>query len=116
AHRQWLQEKLTYSNEASLRHRLRELLGEAETIMSPIFPDNRKRRTFIQKVVSIRNDLTHRLKTAAARPEDLFCLSEILFFLVSACLLIRAGLPKARLVKFFRNNYRYARCADYSIG
>ena len=115
AHRQWLKEKLTYSNEPSLRRRLRGLLAEANTIMSPIFPDNKKRRIFIQKVVSIRNELTHRLNTAATRPEDLFCLSEILFFLVSACLLIRAGLPKRRLVKFFRNNYRYGRCADYSL-
>jgi hypothetical protein len=56
AHRAWLREELRYSNELSLRKRLRELMEETGSILAPVW---RNATLFIQKVVATRNYMTH---------------------------------------------------------
>jgi len=66
-HKEWLKNKLAYSNEPSLRKRLKEIFNEIrDVIPKEIFPDE---EYFIGKVVDTRNYLTHydkRLKEIAA--------------------------------------------------
>ena len=65
--------RLKYANELSLRNRLREMIKPFEKF----FGDNDERRSFIDKVVSTRNYLTHydsELVSKAASGNDLWML------------------------------------------
>lgn len=54
-HRQWLADKLRFSNEVSLRKRLKALIQEHESVLG----DRINRRKFMNQVVATRNFLTH---------------------------------------------------------
>ena len=72
AHREWLQGKLAYSNEPSLRKRLAEILRGNPEVNEANFGENGKKRDgFMYKVVETRNYLTHydESKKETAAPE-----------------------------------------------
>lgn len=69
--RQWIDEKLKYSNELSLRNRIKQMIEP----FKDLFGNSRKRNSFIGKVVDTRNYLTHfdsSLENKAASGEDLW--------------------------------------------
>jgi HEPN superfamily Apea-like protein len=59
-HRDWLEEKLRYSNEPGLRKTLREIFDACPDSVAVIVGDrNKDRRGYIHKVWATRNYLTH---------------------------------------------------------
>jgi len=56
-HVRWLQEKLAFSHEPSLRDRVFELVDQAGSVIAPFVADPRQ---FAKKVADTRNYLTHR--------------------------------------------------------
>ena len=69
--RQWIDEKLKYANELSLRNRLKKMIDP----FKDLFGNSKKRNSFIGKVVDTRNYLTHydsSLENKAANGEDLW--------------------------------------------
>lgn len=56
--RKWLQEKLKYSNEPSLRRRLRQLVRAANSVMQPVVGNHGT--IWVDRVVGARNFQTHR--------------------------------------------------------
>ncbi|MCH7812263.1 MAG: hypothetical protein IH958_06500 [Chloroflexi bacterium] len=106
-HKEWLLQKLNYSNEPSLRKRLKELVDETEGVISPLIGSKQK---FVDDVVNTRNYLTHfdeELQSKAARGADLFRLAEALSVIVEACLLGELGLTGEIRTKLFHRNQRY---------
>jgi len=106
-YRNWLAEQLQYSNEPSLRRRIKELINTADEVVSPLIPD---RKSFIQKIVDTRNFLTHydpSLRDRAARGAELYQYTQTLSFLVQMCFLRELGLSSQRCVELFRRNQPY---------
>lgn len=106
-YREWLAEKLKWSNEPSLRHRIKELIDVTDEVVSPLVPS---KTSFIQKVLDTRNFLIHQdasLEAKAARGVELYQLTETLSYLVQACLLRELGFSSERCVELFRRNQRY---------
>ena len=79
--RQWIDEKLKYANELSLRNRIKQMIEP----FKDLYGNKKERNSFISKVVDTRNYLTHfdsSLEDKAAGVEDLWklCLKlEVLF-------------------------------------
>ena len=65
--KKWLQNRLTYANEASFRSRVRSI---AEPFCE-LFPDSREFRSFVSRVVNTRNDLTHYSTRSEAKESSL---------------------------------------------
>jgi hypothetical protein len=86
-HREWLKNKLKYSNEPTLRKRLKDIWKECpDAISSQIGNQNE----FIGLTVDTRNYLTHfddELKTNAATGNELYRLVMKLRILIQTCLL-----------------------------
>jgi hypothetical protein len=104
-HRQWLANKLEYSNEPTLRKRLRELLDRlAESNVLNI------ERDFIDDVVNTRNYLTHyeeKSKDKCARGEQLFRLIQKLKLILHALLLEEVGFDANRTAIMIRRSPIY---------
>ena len=69
--RRWIDEKLKYANELSLRKRMRQMIEP----FKDLFGNSKKRNSFIGKVVDTRNYLTHydsQLESKAAHGEELW--------------------------------------------
>jgi hypothetical protein len=91
AHKLWLKQKLKYSNEPTLRQRLKELWDKSPAAISAKLG---AKNTFVGITVDTRNYWTHfgdDLKANAANDEDLFYLVVKLKILVQTCLLQELG-------------------------
>jgi len=101
AHKDWLRGRLAYSNEPSLRKRLKEILRRDPGVMEPIVGGSKKEGVgFVGKVVDTRNYLTHYdegKKEAAAVGRELYELTERLKSVLEACLLREVGFEGERL-------------------
>lgn len=87
-----LENKLKYSNEFSLRKRLKEIFDEYQHEIPGVFIKNKG--TFIDNVVDTRNYLTHYdkdLKERAASGNAIFHLTQELKMLLEICLLSELG-------------------------
>ena len=94
-HRTWLKRKLQYSNEPSLRRRLREVVGMFPQLVEDLVPREGK---FIQKVLDTRNYFTHhdrRLKARRAVDEELYLVTEVLRSFCTGLLLKELGFDPA---------------------
>jgi len=102
-HRSWLEGKLGYSNEPSLRKRLKEIFQRDLESVRPIVGDsNKDRDRFMHKVVETRNYLTHFDKSkesVAARGEELYRITRRLKSLLEICLLREIGFEGDRMAK-----------------
>jgi ApeA N-terminal domain 1 len=112
AYRKWLSDKLKYSNELSLRQRLKDLLDD-KNINQPVLPLVGRKSVFINRVVNARNFLTHYEpsgRRSAATGEELYYMAQILSFLVQACFLHELGILPQQSLDLFRRNatYQYA--------
>jgi len=108
--RKWLQEKLKYSNEPSLRKRLRDIYKKLKGIefIKSIIPNEKK---FIDKVVNTRNYLVHydlSLKDKALRGEKLYWLTQKLRVMVEMCLLKELGLSDETINNIYEQNIKYS--------
>jgi hypothetical protein len=92
-HRLWLKNKLEYSNEISLRDRMRELVEESKMVLVGIYGDKNE---IISRTAHTRNYLVHGgeyLKHRAKTPQELWELMMALETIVDACLLRELGVP-----------------------
>jgi hypothetical protein len=101
AHRDWLREKLRYSNELSLRRRLKLLFAQFSYLLDDgLIPD---RKATINAIYENRNYLTHydtAIKGRAANGARLLFMVEVLKLLLQACFLRELGLPDAKVKEF----------------
>lgn len=100
--RQWLTEKLKYSNEVSLRARLTDICETFIDVANSIIGDKKGVKHFISTVIDTRNYLTHydpELKQKAADPITLFDITERLKILVECCLLRELGFSEKWIVE-----------------
>jgi hypothetical protein len=99
-YRDWLAGKLKYSNELSLRRRLKTLFAQFSYLLDGLIPD---RKATINAIYDNRNYLTHydvTLKGKAAGGSRLAFLVEVLKLLLQASLLRELGFPDARVQEF----------------
>ena len=112
AHKGWLRGKLAYSNEPSLRKRLKEISRHDREVMEPIFGDSKKERVnFVGKVVDTRNYLTHydeSKKDEAAVGRELYELTEKLKSVLEVCLLREVGFEGDSLKEVLSRKRRFA--------
>ena len=109
-HRKWLSEKLAYSNEMTLRSRLRKLVEQAGEVLAPWAPDAAGKKRFIGNVCQVRNDLTHQTPgqvESSLNFDTLFSLTQALTVLMQTLLLDELGLAPAKRVELFRRYEPY---------
>ena len=97
-HQGWLKNQLKYSNEKSLRSRLREICRMFQPVTEKLIGSKRNEdvESFIDKVVNTRNYLTHydpALAEKAVRGRQLFYLTQRLKVLLECCLLRELEFP-----------------------
>lgn len=100
AHRDWLEQKLAYSNELSLRRRLKLLFAQFSYLLDDLIPD---RKAVISAIYDNRNYLTHydaKLKGRAATGARLLFMVEVLKLLLQASFLRELGLPDTKIKEF----------------
>lgn len=105
-HRKWLAQKIHYSNEPSLRQRLKDIYDQFSEILSPIF--NKKK--LINKAVDTRNYLTHfdqSLKDKSLNGMRLYYFLERLKLILQICLLSEIGFSNSEIIKLFKKNTTY---------
>lgn len=106
-HRDWLGQKLLYSNEPSFRHRLKDLVANAPTAsLGLLGPPS----AFAGPVVDTRNMLVHDPRQRAEMSlsgRDLVRMTEQLTFLVSAFLLRDLGFDDIRVTAMLRGTRRF---------
>ena len=88
---EWLGKKLKYSNEPSLRKRLRDILKSCPEALNQVI---RNKKSFINNTIVTRNYWTHfdpELKEQSAKNGELFKLVSRLRILLQSCLLKELG-------------------------
>jgi ApeA N-terminal domain 1 len=106
-HHDWLETRLAYANELSLRQRLKALMEP----ISQYFGQASSAKAFISQVVATRNYLTHYDKAsheAATSGETLLHLSMKLEAMFMLLFLRRIGFSNSQLEELTRENYRVA--------
>jgi len=107
-HADWLEEELKYSNELTLRSRLRELLSIHQKLISSLVDDI---GGLVDTVVDTRSYLVHNdpeSKGKAAEGKELFTLTRKLRILLEACLMAEIGFNMPAICAMFLENRRYA--------
>lgn len=91
-YKEWLQNRLKFSNEVNLRTRLKEILQIYEEIIKEFLPANGDRMSFIGKVTDYRNALTHySAETKQPTVQDLIEVYPNVKKIVELCLLSELG-------------------------
>lgn len=106
-YRKWIKTKLKYSNEPSLRNRLKELVEGCDTLLN--LPSGKKKKSFISKVYDTRNYLTHydtSLESKAAKKMELFDICTRLKIIIEFNLLLEVGLNCGKTHKLLEEKYR----------
>lgn len=102
-HKSWIENKLKYANEISLRRRLVDMMRK----FGDLYGGKSEINELSQSIVTARNYLTHHddsLKEKSATGQDLFVLHEKLEVLFQLQLLILAGIDVADICKIAKNN------------
>jgi len=104
-YRTWVERKLRFAHEPTLRTRLSETLDYIGPAIAPLVPE---RALFLQTVVAARNDLTHWDVNGPARDgESLRGLSMIVEYVVDAALLRVLGWSEEELTRTLALNEHY---------
>lgn len=104
--KEWLRNKLEWSNSPALQNRLEELLEALEPTTSLLVADKFK---FARIIKNTRNYFTHwdkRKKKKAASHSDLYFVSTTLMYLLAACLMIEIGFTSQKVAELFSRNHR----------
>jgi len=103
-HKEWLRGKLAYSNEPSLRKRLKGLLKELDPIISnfTIIPEQ-----FIQDLVTKRNYLVHSSSELADQVSRIqaYKLKDGVELLLDACILRELGMGAQAVTKILQKSH-----------
>lgn len=105
-HKEWLQNELRYANEPSLRSRLKDLYAIFSSTVDNLMPE---KKDLIQKVVDIRNYMTHydlNLKDRYVSGRELFIIIEKLRILVEMCLLKEIGFDPKEINNMIIKRYQ----------
>lgn len=108
-HRKWLQERLAYSNEPTLRRRMRDMMDKCSDVVKP---NKSVRNAYISKTVNTRNYLTHydsSLESKTAKGEQLRDLTQGLKLLLEISLLKELGFESKDINEFYSRNWEYKR-------
>ncbi|MDY7004678.1 MAG: hypothetical protein SWX82_12145 [Cyanobacteriota bacterium] len=114
-YKEWLKDKLNYSNEPTLKERLIELLELIPEITNQLIKD---KEGFATKVKNARNYFTHynkSLKKKVPQPEELSWFIELLSFILQACILKELGCTSERCHQLLNRNKRYKNALERSI-
>lgn len=108
-YRNWLKEKLKYSNEPNLRKRIKEIYNMLKNIgyVTELIP---KKKNFVYKVYNTRNYFVHydqSLKDKALKGTELYWLIQKLKVLVEICLLKEIGFLDTEIDNIFQQNRKY---------
>jgi hypothetical protein len=106
-YREWLKTKLKYSNELVLRKRLDTVLRHCPEVVQKLIE---KKSTFVHRVTTARNYLTHydpELAGEAPKGVDLYPLTVQLQALVEMCLLLELGFECEEIDHRFERVRRY---------
>lgn len=108
-YRKWLEEKLKYSNEPSLRKRLKEIYKSLVNVkyITQLIPDKKK---FIEEIVATRNYFVHydeTLKSKALKGRDLLQAVHKLKIIIEVCLLKGIGFSDEEIDEALLNNWKY---------
>lgn len=103
-HRSWVVDALAYSNQLSLRRRLKELIRGANPVLIPLIP---KPNPFVETVVRARNDLIHRASISDVPPSRLLHITETLRLMLQVWFLREAGLPPEDMTSAFHGTRRF---------
>lgn len=111
-YRKWLKEKLKYSNEPSLRKRIKDIYDNVKNIgyITALFPKKKDFKDFVNEVVNTRNYFAHydqSLKKRASKETELYWLTQKLKALVEICLLKEIGFLDTEIDNIFQNNRKY---------
>ncbi|MGL4503152.1 MAG: HEPN domain-containing protein [Planktothrix sp.] len=109
-HKQWVKEKLHFSNEPTLKDRLKELVQENILVINSLLGFYKTPDKFIIKVKNTRNFLTHYNKSnenKAAKETELFWMTKILEFLLQACFLSELGCSLEKRAEIISSKSRY---------
>lgn len=93
-HRGWLEGKLRYSNEPSLRKRIKHIFEEYPQTVDFVVGSSKDKNTFVNKVVDTRNYRTHfdeSLESRAARGGELHEINDKLRHLMEMCFMAEIG-------------------------
>jgi len=104
--KEWLNEKLIWSNSPTLQNRLEELLDNLEPTTSLLVAD---KVDFATTVKHTRNYFTHwddKQQKKAATHSNLYFVSTTLRYLIAACLLTELGFSSEKVAKLFARNHR----------
>ena len=104
-HKDWLKNKLAYSNELTLRKRLKEILELNKDVLSNFIDDG-----FINKIVDTRNYLTHydeELKDKKVEGLELWHITEKLRILIEICLFKKLDFTFEEIKRIINRNRRY---------
>ncbi len=110
--RDWLGERLCYSNEPSLRMRLADLLVRPKDAYLPSILGSNE---LIGPTVDLRNRLIHqdpRRSARAVNPFDLWVLTERLTLLLLACLLDELGISGSQLRDVIVRSVRFRQLSE----
>lgn len=105
-YRGWLEGKLTYSNEPTLRKRLKELTEECSSLLKL---SSSKKKSFIGKVCDTRNYFTHydsSLADRAANGTELLRLCNILKAIIEFNLLLEIGFENSKAQELLEEKYK----------
>jgi len=103
-YKNWLSKKLLYSNEVSLRQRLKEIIVMHKEIAEKYIGNKDQQKEFISSVVTTRNYLTHfdeEQEHKRAKGQNLLIIIDKLKILIKACLLEEMGMSNSEIVKLF---------------
>ncbi len=107
-YKKWLEGKLAYSNEPTLRNRLKELLEECGSLLK--LSSSRKKKSFIGKVCDTRNYFTHydiSLSGKAAKGTELLKLCNILKVIIEFNLLLEIGFDNKKAQELLEEKYKH---------
>lgn len=108
-YRDWLREKLKYSNEPNLRKRIKEIYNKLKNIgyVNDLIP---KKKDFVDNVVNTRNYFVHydrSLKDKSLKGTELYWLIQKLKVLVEICLLKEICFFDTEIDNIFQQNRKY---------
>lgn len=115
AHREWVREKLAYSNKATFRQSVTDLLATLPDVLRLAMGDE---PAFAKRVHRTRNYLTHwdpDLERDAARGEELTRLTMALKVIVEALLLLELGFSKEEVAALVERNEDYKRNVNFAF-
>ena len=107
--RSWLEDKLRYSHEPSLRRRIKDLVAFAGAAVSPFWKSGKERSNLVTRLVDARNALTHwdPESTVDFDGRELRSLSAFLSLLLTACILRELGFTEEEASAALSRNRRY---------